>query len=128
MKKFFNKLKAGLIAFRIALISFPLKVKWLNDWWWAYPQSDYWVYQPRVQWIYWVPSSVNSVDVFIKLIPRLLVVITFIVWIVSFIRIRKIDDKTVRRKKIKKAIIIISLLIILVVILLLLPRLLKKYW
>ena len=128
MKKFFNKIKAGLVAFRIALISFLLKVKGLDDWWWAYPQSDYWVYQPRVQWIYWVPSSVEPaetiVDTIIKIAPRLLIAITFMVWIVSFIKIRKIDDKTLKKKKIRNTIIVIAILILILIAAFVIPALL----
>jgi len=51
MKRFFNKIKAGLVAFRIALISFPLKVKGLDDWWWEHGYEPmYWIenYHPEV--------------------------------------------------------------------------------
>ena len=135
MKKAFEKIKTGLVVFRLALISFPLKVKWLRweDWEWAYPQSEYWIYNPEpVQVLYWVPSSVEPaetiVDTIIKIAPRLLIAITFIVWIVSFLKIRKIDNKAVKKKRIKKTIIIITILIILFVGILLLPLFLNKYW
>ncbi len=139
MKFFFHKLKAGLVAFRIALISFPLKAKWLrlDDWKWAdvwkwiYSQQDYWIPEPE-QVLYWVPSSIEptttNIDTIIKIAPRLLIAITFIVWIVSFLKIRKIDDEVVKKKKIKKTIIIITILIILFVGILLLPLFLNKYW
>ena len=117
MKKIFNKIKVCLVAFRIALISFPLKVKGVK------------VTQPGVYYpseLYWVPSPAKPTDISIKLIPRLLIAITFIVWIVSFLKIRKIDDKTLKKKKIKKTIIIISLLAILIISTLLLLRFLNR--
>lgn len=124
MKRFFNKIKVCLVAFRIALISFPLKVKGVK------------VTQPGVYYpseLYWVPSSIEPeptttiVDTIMKIAPRLLIAVTFIVWIISFIKIRKIDDKDIKKKKIKNTIIIISVLVILIICLLLLPRFLKKY-
>ena len=127
MKKFFTKIKTCLAAFRVALISFPLKAKGLKDWIW----TNY-----QIQDLYWVPSPIEEmpveqtttiIDTIIKIVPRLLIAITFIVWIISFIKIRKIDDKILKKKKIKNTIIVISILIILIVILLLLPRFLKKY-
>ena len=133
MKKTFSKIKSGLVAFRIALISFPLKVKGLDDWEWKNPQAqpDYWIYYPSER-LYWVPSPIEPaetiVDTIIKIAPRLLIAITFIVWIVSFLKIRKIDNKAVKKKRIKKTIIIITILIILVVGILLLPLFLNKYW
>ena len=120
MKKFFNKLKAGLVTFRIALISFPLKVKGLNNRKQEKLQPDYWIYHPPIQWLYWVPSPVEPaetiVDTIIKIAPRLLIAITFIVGIVSFIKIRKIGNKTLKKKKIRSMIYIMIILIILIII------------
>ena len=129
MKKIFNKIKASLVVFRVALISFPLKVKGLWNWEWKDPdpQPDYWIYYPSEKLLSSPVEQTTIIDTIIKIVPRLLVAITFIVWIVSFIKIRKIDDKTVKKKKIRNAIIIISVLVILIIILLLLPRFLKKY-
>lgn len=126
MKKYFNKIKTGFVAFWLALISFPLKVNGMEKMW-VDPQPDYWIYYPSE--LYWVPSPIEPaetiVDTIIKIAPRLLIAITFIVWIVSFIKIRKIDDNALKKKKIKNTIIIISLLIILIIGILLLPLLLK---
>ena len=121
MKRFFNKIKTGLVTFWLALISFPSKVKGLYDWGWKKPQrqSDYWILYPSEEELYWVPSSIEPsetiVDKIIKIAPRLLIVITFIVWIVSFLKIRKIDDEAVKKKKIKKTVIIIAILILLLI-------------
>ncbi len=122
MKKFINKIKAGLVAFRIALITFPLKVNGQYLWGWKEPQAqpDYWIYNPEpVQVLYWVPSSVEPtetiVDTIIKIAPRLLIAITFMVWIVSFIKIRKIEDKEEKNKKIKRTVIVIAILVVILV-------------
>ncbi len=69
-------------------------------------------YDQYVQGIYWVPQPESKIDIAIKIFPRLLVAITFIVWIVSFLKIRKIDDKVEKKKIIKKIIIILLAIII----------------
>ena len=116
MKKYFKKIKTNLVALWIAIISFPSKVL-------AHPphypydmqfmQTFYWIERPSDMEI--LEPAESTIDIIIKSAPRLLIAITFIVWIVSFIKIRRIDDKTVRRKRIKKAIIIISILVILII-------------
>lgn len=138
MRKFFSKIKSCLAAFRTALISFPFKVKGQGNWEWVDPQPDYWIItrtEPIIwqQWLYWVPSfsshleqTTTIVDTIIKIAPRLLIALTFIIWIVSFIKIKKIEDKTLRKRKIKKTTIIIAILIVLIVCLLLLPQVLNK--
>ena len=134
MKKIFNKIKLGLATLWITLISFFSKVmgglsKWPTE-------QKFWDMHNVQEILYWVPRHpeipeppkstilLATVD---KIIPRVLIAITFFIWIVSFVKIRKIDDKTVKKKKIRNAIIIISILVILTVILLLLPRFLNKY-
>ncbi len=119
MKKFINKLKAGLVSFRIALISFPFKVKWLNEWGWRpNPQPDYWVREP-IELIKNDTSVIELtptlIDTIIKIIPRLLIAITFIVWIINFIKIRKIEDKSEKNKKIKRTVIVIAMLVVILV-------------
>ena len=126
MKKLFTKIKISLATLRITIISFFPKVIGQNGW----PE-------PRYQPVYWVIKSFDLVEpepsklsiiisTIIKIGPRLLIAITFIVWIVSFIRIRKTDDKDIKKKKIKKTIIIISLLAILIISTLLLLRFLNR--
>ena len=85
-------------------------------------------YDQTAQGIYWVPQPESKIDIAIKIFPRLLVAITFIVWIISFIKIMKIDDKTVKKKKIKNAVIIVSILIILIIALVIFAPLLKEYF
>lgn len=124
MKKLLTKTKTVLATLWIALISFPFKTLSIQTFYWVPSAQEY-----RVKPIsaYTEPTT-SLMDTIIKIAPRLLVAVTFIIWIVSFIKIRKIDDKNLKKKKIKNTIIIISILVILIVILLLLPRFLKKYW
>ncbi len=134
MKKLFTKIKTVLATLWIGIISFSSKVLWKTP---IFEQTYKW----HMQTFYWVPSAqeyrvipisayaeptTSLMDTIIKIAPRLLVAVTFIIWVVSFIKIRKIDDETLKKKKIKNT-IIISTLIILILLLLLLPRFLKKY-
>ena len=114
MNKIFNKIKVCLATLRIALISFPLKARGLENW---TQEPNHW------PMLYWVPSPIEEIpaeptlmDTIIKITPRLLIAITFIVWIVSFIRIRKINDKTLKKKKTKKTFVIMIILITLIII------------
>jgi hypothetical protein len=128
MKKFFNKIKSGLTTFWIALMYFPFRVKGQERWKWVNPeaQPDYWIYYPSEK-ILWPSSTERTMMIIEKIIPRLLVTVIFIVWIVSFIKIRKIDDKTLKKKKIKNTIIIITILVILTIIFTTAVPFLKKY-
>lgn len=112
MKKYFRKMKAVLTTFWVTLLSFSSKVMGQLDetivGWQVQNQS----YDQPVQGIYWVPQPESKIDIAIKIFPRLLVAITFIVWIVSFLKIRKIDDKVEKKKMIKKIIIILLTIII----------------
>ena len=116
MKKYFNKIKSVLTTFWVILASFSSKVMWqldeTIDGWHIQNQS----YDPYVQGIYWVPQPESKIDIAIKIFPRLLVAITFIVWIISFIKIRKIDDKALKKKKTKGTIYIMTILVILIII------------
>ena len=47
-----------------------------------------------------------------------IILITFIFWIISFFKIRKINDKDLRRKKIIKTLCIIAVLIVIILLLL----------
>ena len=119
MKKVFDKIKTSIVAFWIALVSFSSKVMWQER---ANPQPMYWVY------IETLPSQEWSVVIAFKIIQRLLVAITFVVWIISFMKIRKIGDKAVKKKKIKNTVIIISILVILIIAILSSAPLLTKYF
>lgn len=129
MKKTFNKIKLGLSAFWLSIISFFPKVFWQGFW----TPNDYnkytvqWMYWvPPIQDLYWVPSPIAPALTASKVVQRLLIWVTFIVWIVNLIKIRKIDDKVQKKKRIKKTIIIMSILIILIVACIITIQLLKR--
>jgi len=114
MKKAFNKIKLGLSALWTTIISFFSKVfsQGFEALYWI--PNDYNNY--TIQWVYWVPSTEPStfLTTIVKVIQRLLVGITFVLWIVNLRKIRKIENKVQKKKKIKKTIIIISILIVLI--------------
>lgn len=121
MKKIFNKITTRLATLWIAIISFFSRV--------FGQQAMYWVknpFDPPMQEAYWV-YPISQPTIFIKLAKWPLIGITFIVWIISLIKIRKIEDNVQKKKKIKKAIVAISILLILIIACLILPRLLRKY-
>ena len=134
MRNFYNKIKISLTALWIAIISFSCKVfaQVLEYEQLKYPQTDYWI--SRMQTKYWVVNPIvdpydwsTPTIMIIKIAQILLIVIIPIIWIINLIKIKRIDDKTVKKKKIKNAIIIITILLVLFIILLLLPRFLKEY-
>ena len=114
MKKTLSKIKVSLATAWIAIISFSSKVfgqRFNNSMW--HMQTFYWVEMPEK---YISPEPLTSTgwttSIIIKIAQILLVAIIFIVWIISFIKIKKIDDKALKKKKIKNTIIIMILLII----------------
>ena len=110
MKKAFNKIKICLINFWIALISLPLKViGWWEDKDDYAMQAMYWVQRPTQG----LPSPDLTTPI-LKMVQYLLLGTIFIVWIISFIKIRKIDDKALKQKKIKKTVIIILIILIII--------------
>jgi hypothetical protein len=134
MKKLLNKIKFSLATLSAAIISFSSKVFALVLEYeeLKYPQTDYWI--SRMQTKYWVVNPIvdpydwsTPTIMIIKIAQILLIVIIPIIWIINLIKIKRIDDKTVKKKKIKNAIIIITILLVLFIILLLLPRFLKEY-
>ena len=62
----------------------------------------------------------------IKIAQRALIGVTFIIWIINFIKIKKADDKVQRKNRIKRTIIIITILIVLLIATFLIPTLLLK--
>ena len=133
MKKFYSKVKISLAALWVAILSFTSKVfaqvfeyEKLNS------QTDYWI--ARVQTKYWVVNPIinpitdwsTPMIIAVKIVQILLIILIPIIWVINLIKIRKIDDKSLQKKRIRKT--IITLLAILVTILLLAVaiRLLKK--
>lgn len=122
MGKTINKIKMSLSTLWIAIISFSSKVM---------GEHPYWVNSPA-QPDYWIPTELltspksESPIIAIKIAQVLFVTIIFIVWTISFIKIRKIDDKNQREKKIRNTIIIIAILVLLLILSFLIPFLLLK--
>lgn len=124
MKKITNKKKLSLATILTTILSFPFKVMGqmmnLDD-----MQDIYWV-PPRGEMLYWVPSPMSPALIVSKIIQGVLIWVTFIVWIINLIKIRKTDDKTQKRERIKETIIFMSILIILIVACFITTWLLKK--
>ena len=118
MKKTINKKKLSLAAIWAAMLSFPLKVMGQID------EHLYWV--ANIQDVYWVPPIEQKINIIIKIAQRALVWITFIVWIVNLIKIKKIDDKVQKEKRIKRTIIILAIFAVILVAAFLIPLLVLK--
>lgn len=126
MKKTFNKTKTFIAAFGVTIISLFPKVFGQSL---IGPKDNmyqdlYWV--PPIQGLYWVPSPESKINIIIKIAQRILIWVTFIVWIINLIKIKKTDDKNKKKRKVKKTIIILSILIILIIACFITTWLLKK--
>ena len=124
MKRAFNRIKTGIAAFWIAIISFFSK---------AFGQDLGWELQPMygVEYKFGIDQPIGQptlIDTIIKLAKRPLIWITLIVWIINFLKIRKIKDKKQKKKKIKSSIITIAILIILIMACIITQFLTKKIW
>ena len=123
MKKSLNKIKLSLAMLWTVIISFLSKVLAQE---WGQPALDYsvqeayWVYNPK-------PSPEALILIAIKILQRLLVAIVLVLWIINFIKIRKIDDKIQKKEKIKKTIITMAVMLIIMLLLWIAERLLKEY-
>ena len=115
-----NKKKLKLAAIRTVALSFPLKVIGQS----LPMQYLYWT--PNIQDVYWVEPIESKINIIIKMVQRALVGITFIVWIINLIKIRKIDDKIQKKKRINRTIIILVILVVILVAAFLIPALLLK--
>ena len=120
MQKTMNKKKLKLAAIRTVALSFPLKVIGQS----LPMQYLYWT--PNIQDVYWVEPIESKINIIIKMVQRALVGITFIVWIINLIKIRKIDDKIQKKKRINRTIIILVILVVILVAAFLIPALLLK--
>ena len=115
-------LKKSIATLWIAIISFFSKV-FGQDW------------NLKYQLMYGTPDIIGVdhieqptlIDTVIKIAKRPLIGITLIVWIISFIKIRKTKNKTQKGKAIKRTIITVSILLILIIACIVAAQLLKKY-
>lgn len=130
MKKTFYKIKLSLATLWIAIISFSSKV--ISQ----FHQFGQDFSVPSVataQTVYWVPpqelgTKINAIVNAIKRFRIPLIIVIFIVWIVNFIKIRKIEDKNLKKKKIKNTAIIILIISIIILLMSISARLIKKYY
>lgn len=123
MKSNTNK-KTRLVVMLTTLLWLPLKTFWESrddlkntgkQWFWP-GFSDHW---SVVQSLYWVPIDVREerdTSSPLGLFASILVIVTFLVWVVSFFRIWRIKDKDLKRKNIKISLWIISILILIIVL------------
>lgn len=115
MKKSPSKFKTSVIIYFAGVASFLSKAMW----------SDFEAFsRPLIeQTKYWVPSPVSSYSdtpiissYIFKWIEILLIVAVFLIWIISYFKIRKIDDKELKSVKIKHTIFTVIILLLLVVL------------
>lgn len=77
--------------------------------------------------LYSLPEPKTSViNMIVNLAQWIIPIITFIIWIVSFIRILMIKDEELKKKRIRNTTVILSVLIILIVVISVVARLLNK--
>jgi len=123
MKKTFNEIKVSLTTLLVAVVSFFSKVigqSLISD----YKKEDY-----EMVSMYaapYVPLPEPKTNIAIKVVQRTFAWVTFIIWIINLIKIKKTDDKIQRKKRIKRAIIIMSILVVVLVAAFLIPTLLLK--
>ena len=123
MKSNTNK-KTRLVVMLTTLLWLPLKTFWESrddlkntgkQWFWP-SFSDHW---SVAQSLYWVPIDVREerdTSSPLGLFASILVIVTFLVWVVSFFRIWRIKDKDLKHKNIKISLWIISILILIIVL------------
>lgn len=123
MKKTFNEIKVSLTTLLVAVVSFFSKVigqSLISD----YKKEDY-----EMVSMYaapYVPLPEPKTNIAIKVVQRTFAWVTFIIWIINLIKIKKTDDKIQRKKRIKRTIIIMSILVVVLVAAFLIPTLLLK--
>ena len=120
MKKSFNKIKTILTTLWIAIISFSSKVIGIE---WDDPTREtlYWVQQPET-----LISSESEITLAVKIAQIWLTAVIFIVWIVNFVKIRKMDDRIEKQKKIRTTVIVLAIFVLILITAFLIPTLLLK--
>ena len=123
MKKALSKTKKILSTIWVVISSFPFKTLG-TDWEAMEFQTDYWILYPGEELL--AQPNPTAITI-IKIAQIWLTAVIFIVWIINLIKIKKIDDKTLKKKKIKNTVIIVSILIILFVALFFAPLLIEYF-
>ena len=129
MKKILNKIKVSLAILWVAVVSFFSKV--IGEFWQETTLYDInWkpVYMESLYGVSYPDETLleAKTNLAIKIAKRAFVGITFIVWMINLIKIKKTDDKVQRKKRIRRSIIIISILVVLLVAAFLLSTLFLK--
>ena len=115
MKKLPSKFRTSVIVYFAGVASFLSKAMW-NSFEFFEPsfQTKYWVLSPDTS--YSVESSSTILSTVVKWIEIVLIGVIFLVWIISYFKIRKIEDKELKSKKIKNTIFTVIILLLLVVL------------
>ena len=132
MKNSFSKIKWFFVMTFVSLASFLSKAMWNSL---GILHSMPGIQQP----MYWVPmdefsyepvsSSASSIiSTVAKCIEGVLIGVIFLVWIISYFKIRKIEDKELKAKKIKNTIITVVVLLVIGILIWLWYRLYNKYY
>ena len=116
MKKLPSKFRTSVIVYFAGVASFLSKAMWNSSEFFQPPfgQTKYWVLSPDTS--YSVESSSTIFSTVVKWIEIVLIGVIFLVWIISYFKIRKIDDKELKSVKIKHTIFTVIILLLLVVL------------
>ena len=115
MKKLPSKFRTSVIVYFAGVASFLSKAMWNSCDFEAFSrpligQTKYWVLSPDTS--YSVESSSTILSTVVKWIEIVLICVIFLVWIISYFKIRKIEDKELKSKKIKNTVITIIVLFV----------------
>ena len=130
--KILSEIKSFFVMAFAAIVSFVSEAMWQtidNDR--GAQQWFYWVYRSRPLPVSVAsePSSTSSIiDIAVKCIEGVLVAAIFLVWIISYFKIRKIEDKELKAKKIKRTIVTVVVLLVIEILIWLWYRLYNKYY
>ena len=133
MKKLPSQVKASVIIYFAGVVSFLSKAMWSDF-------EDNWRVALNGQTKYWVAFPVSSYPIaedtsplssilsssVIKWIEIVLVGVIFLIWIISFFKIKKIEDKELKAKKIKHTVFAIIVLFVIGILIWLCYRLYKN--
>ena len=116
MKKLPSKFRTSVIVYFAGVASFLSKAMWNSSEFFqpSFGQTKYWVLSPDTS--YSVESSSTILSTVVKWIEIVLIGVIFLVWIISYFKIRKIEDKELKSVKIKHTIFTVIILLLLVVL------------
>jgi hypothetical protein len=116
MKKLPSKFRTSVIVYFAGVASFLSNAMWNSSEFFepSFGQTKYWVLSPDTS--YSVESSSTIFSTVVKWIEIVLIGVIFLIWIISYFKIRKIDDKELKSVKIKHTIFTVIILLLLVVL------------